>query len=148
MSGEAGRRPAAQARAAQARAAQARAAQARAALARAALAAAWRPASTAAARARRLAPLLARQSAKGWRQSIYYHYYEYPDPHRVRPHYGVRTATHKLIWFPGLEQGELYDLVEDPGELNNRYDDPACAAVRQQLEAELQRLRQQFGDRN
>ena len=65
VSGEAGRRPAAQARAAQARAAQARAAQARAALARAALAAAWRPASTAAARARRLAPLLARRAVAG-----------------------------------------------------------------------------------
>jgi hypothetical protein len=58
----------------------------------------------------------------------------------------VRTATHKLIWFPDLKQGELYDLQQDPHELHNRWDDPACATVRQQLQAELQRLRRQLGD--
>lgn len=34
-----------------------------------------------------------------------------------------------------LEQpwGELYDLVDDPGELVNRWDDPGCAAVKDEL---------------
>ena len=91
-------------------------------------------------------PLLTDPAAMGWRQSFYYHYYEYPRPHSVRPHYGVRTVTHKLIWFPDQKQGELFDLVADPHELKNLYGDPAAAAVQRQLEAELQRQRQLLGD--
>ena len=34
-----------------------------------------------------------------WRDSLYYHYYQYPGWHMVNPHYGVRSATHKLIHF-------------------------------------------------
>ncbi len=29
--------------------------------------------------------------------------------------------------------GELYDLASDPAEMDNRYDDPACAKVRREL---------------
>ena len=34
-----------------------------------------------------------------WRQSMYYHYYEYPNIHNVPPHEGIRTARYKLINF-------------------------------------------------
>jgi arylsulfatase A-like enzyme len=93
-----------------------------------------------------MGPLLAGQSAPTWRQSFYYHYHEYPADHRVHPHVGVRTATHKLIWFTDLQQGELYDLTQDPHEMHNRWDDPVCAPLRAQLQAELQRLQQRLGD--
>ena len=44
-----------------------------------------------------------------WRKSFYYHYYEFPGAHSVRRHYGVRTETHKLIRFYGIDEWELYD---------------------------------------
>ncbi len=34
-------------------------------------------------------------------------------------------------------KGELYHLVEDPLELHDRYDDPACAEVRNQMTTQL-----------
>ena len=41
---------------------------------------------------------------------------------------------------------ELYDLVKDPEELKNVYDDPSYAGVRDQLKTEFARLRKQIGD--
>ncbi len=37
-----------------------------------------------------------------------------------------------------------YDLEKDPNELRSVYDDPAYASVRSDLEAELERLREQY----
>ncbi len=47
----------------------------------------------------------------------------------------VRTRTHKCTFELGSGAGELYDLVDDPQEMVNRFDDPAYAAVRRELEA-------------
>ena len=38
---------------------------------------------------RSLKPLLDGSTPENWRQSFYYHYYEYPAVHSVRRHYGV-----------------------------------------------------------
>ena len=46
----------------------------------------------------------------------------------------VRTRTHKCTFELNSGAGELYDLVNDPDEMENRYDDPACAGVRRELE--------------
>ena len=40
---------------------------------------------------RSLVPLCKGETPADWRKSLYYHYYEFPVPHRVRPHYGVIT---------------------------------------------------------
>ena len=48
-----------------------------------------------------LQPLFARQPVKKWRNSLYYHYYDYPNYHLVRKHDGVRTERYKLIHFYG-----------------------------------------------
>ncbi len=63
-----------------------------------------------------------RNGDAAWRDAVYYHYYEYPQPHRVMPHFGLRTEKYKLARFYG-EQGfwELYDLENDPNELQNIY---------------------------
>lgn len=51
---------------------------------------------------RSLTPLFkAGDKVKGWRSSIYYHYYDYPTYHMVRKHDGVRTDRYKLIHFYG-----------------------------------------------
>ncbi len=90
-----------------------------------------------------LRPLLQGRTPTDWRQSFYYHYYEYPGAHSVRKHYGVVTDRYKLFHFyePDMNYWTLIDRERDPSELRNVYDDPAYAGARQELHAELQRLR-------
>ena len=91
-------------------------------------------------------PLLRRQSVR-WRQAVYYHYYEYPDPHHVSPHFGVRTERYKLIRFYGpVDNWELYDLVKDPHEIHNLYGVKAYAGVTASLRTRLRALIDQYKD--
>lgn len=46
---------------------------------------------------------------------------------------GVRTKRHKLWYHPGDKDGELYDLAQDPGELNNLYNDDSASRLRAEL---------------
>jgi arylsulfatase A-like enzyme len=46
----------------------------------------------------------------------------------------VRTRTHKCTFELDSGAGELYDLIEDPHEMQNRFDDPAYKSVRKELE--------------
>ncbi len=92
-----------------------------------------------------------RQLAAGkrveWRDAIYYHYYEFPAEHMVKRHYGVRTDRYKLIHFYyDIDEWELYDLQEDPGEMKNVYGDPQYADVRAVLHDKLEELRNRYGD--
>jgi arylsulfatase A-like enzyme len=64
----------------------------------------------------------------------------------VHPHYGVRTARHKLIYFNKLDAWELFDLEKDPHELKSVYDDPAYADTVRDLKAELARLKKHYQD--
>ncbi len=82
-----------------------------------------------------------------WRDAIYYHYYEYPQPHSVLPHYGVRTERYKLIHFyDKVDEWELYDLETDPREMKSVYDDPAYAKIRSQLHKKLKTLQKKYQD--
>ena len=45
----------------------------------------------------------------------------------------VRSEQHKLVHFAGEAYGQLFDLEADPGEVHNLWDDPALAAIKQQL---------------
>jgi arylsulfatase A-like enzyme len=94
---------------------------------------------------RSLVPLLKGGDPADWRKSFYYHYYEYPVPHRVRPHYGVVTERYKLVHYykPDVDDWELYDREKDPLETRNFIRDPAYAATVTELKAELQRLRKE-----
>jgi len=104
-----------------------------------------------------LVPVLAGETPAGWRESMYYHYWQ----HGTRPaHYGVRTERYKLIFFHGVPlEGiaeedakptapgwELYDLERDPFEIRNVYEDPGYADVVPELKAELWRLKAELGD--
>ena len=46
----------------------------------------------------------------------------------------VRTKTHKLTLEEVSGAGEMYDLVNDPDEMRNVFDDPAHAKLRKELE--------------
>ncbi|HIG05882.1 MAG TPA: DUF4976 domain-containing protein [Planctomycetes bacterium] len=95
-----------------------------------------------------LVPLLLGNKPDEWRESLYYHYYEYLEnqrtAHMVRRHRGVCTERYKLIHFYNLGEWEMYDLQEDPQEMKNIADDPAHAATREKLEKELEKLALQY----
>jgi arylsulfatase A-like enzyme len=91
-------------------------------------------------------PLLRGDSA-GWRKAMYYHYYEYPQPHHVSPHFGIRTERWVLVRFYGpADFWELYDLDKDPEELHNLYGQPAYQSTAQQLKLQLKDLIRQYDD--
>jgi arylsulfatase A-like enzyme len=52
----------------------------------------------------------------------------------------VRTKTHKCTFELDSGAGELYDLVDDPDEMVNRFDDPGYTTIRKELE-EMMRAR-------
>ena len=70
-------------------------------------------------------------------------------------HMGIRTKTHKLIYYYGCNYDggyqtppgwELYDLVNDPHETRNLYDDKSSAKLVIDLKARLAALRKRVGD--
>ncbi len=78
---------------------------------------------------------------------IYYHFYEYPAEHSVKRHYGVRTDRWKLIHFyNNIDEWELFDLKNDPHELNNIYGQPGTEKITKELRKELHRLQGQYRD--
>ncbi len=90
-------------------------------------------------------PLLAGDT-EGWRTGWYYEYnYEkqFPYTPNVR---GVRTDDWKYVHYPHGDGGpdrhkaELYNLNDDPQELNNLVDEPRYAAKVAELKAQLNKL--------
>ena len=51
----------------------------------------------------------------------------------------MRSTTHKLVYYIGQEEGELYDLVEDPAELWNLWDEPKAQEVKSAMLVRLLR---------
>ena len=93
-----------------------------------------------------LVPLLKGATPDDWRESIYYHYFEYPSVHMVAKHNGVRTDRYKLIHFYQFDEWEFYDLEKDPEELTNQYDNPQYSAAIDELKQELEDLRKHYRD--
>jgi arylsulfatase A-like enzyme len=92
-------------------------------------------------------PLLKGENPTGWRQSLYYHFYEYPAEHAVKRHYGVSTDRYKLIHFYNdIDEWELYDLQNDPHEMNNLYNTPGYDIVIADMKKELVRLQKLYDD--
>lgn len=92
-------------------------------------------------------PLLQTGNSKDWRKAAYYHYYEYPEPHRVSPHFGIRTLQYKLIRFYGpADAWELYDLKKDPAEMKNLYTEKKNSRLVASLKQQLKDLINQYHD--
>jgi len=116
-------------------------------------------------------PILQGQTPPDWRNAMYYRYWMNRSHHNVAAHYGIRTRSHKLIYYyydgcgqAGTENGlcaddnptialeglepewELFDLQKDPREMNNVCDDPAYAEIVKTLRDELHRLQIEAGD--
>src|SRR5204863_7286484 len=101
---------------------------------------------------RSVAPLLRGESPRDWRTTIYYRYYHDPGHHTTAAHYGVRSATHKLIYYWKKDAYELFDLTKDPTEQHNLLyaepdaKNPEVVKVFTELKAEIVRLQKQFKD--
>lgn len=93
-----------------------------------------------------LKSLFAGKQPGDWRKSWYYRYYHYPNEHGTEPHYGVRMERYKLIYFHRINQWELFDLKNDPHELQNIVSAPENAKLVAELKTELARLRQELDD--
>ncbi|MBN1865283.1 MAG: sulfatase [Victivallales bacterium] len=116
-------------------------------------------------------PLLQGSTPPDWREAMYYRYWMNRAHHNVAAHYGIRTNSHKLIYYyydgcgqKGTEDAccggsgdvmeldklepewELFDLEKDPRELKNVVGDPAYAGVFHELRDELHRLQAELGD--
>ncbi|BCM92712.1 arylsulfatase [Abditibacteriota bacterium] len=105
--------------------------------------------------------MLRGQTPRDWQTTFYYRYWVNGDEHNTAAHYGVRSDTHKLIYFycktlgvqgatelnpPVTPYWELYDLRNDPHEMHNIYADAANAEVIGVLKAELSRLQKKYND--
>ncbi len=90
---------------------------------------------------------LLRGTSDDWRDANYYTYYEYPSVHMVKRHYGIFTDRYKLMHFYyDIDEWEMYDLKEDPNEMNNIYEEPEYADLRADLHRKLNDLREKYGD--
>ena len=121
---------------------------------------------------RSLRPLLEGNTPGNWRQSTYYRYWMHGAHFNVPGHYGIRTQDYKLICFYNKSLGhageelyptgnwhfkgnnivdgepywELYDLKEDPNELNNVYNDPGYSDIVKDLKQQLKQLKIEYDD--
>ena len=101
---------------------------------------------------RSLAPLLRGESPDDWRQTFYYRYYHSPGHHNTVAHYGVRTQTHKLIYYWDRDAYELFDLVNDPTEQKNLLyspsdsEKPEIQKLFKDLKDEIARLQKEYKD--
>ena len=92
---------------------------------------------------------------KNWKKAAYYRYWMHMAHHDNPAHIGMRTKRYKLIYFYGCNyQGEyqtpagweLYDMINDPQETKNIYDDPKNIKVVNSLKAWMEKLRKKVGD--
>ncbi|MDE5682601.1 MAG: sulfatase [Muribaculaceae bacterium] len=92
-------------------------------------------------------PLLRGEHPENWRDQIYYHFYEYPAEHAAKRHYGVRGDRYKLIHFYNdIDHWELYDLANDPTEMNNLYGKPGMEEVTENMMQRLKNAQLQYED--
>jgi arylsulfatase A-like enzyme len=94
-----------------------------------------------------LMPLLEGSTEPDLRDAIYYHYYEFPNEHAVKRHYGIRTDRYKLIHFYNdIDDWELYDLQTDPDEMNNIYEDESSTELIAEMKIQLAGLQEKYQD--
>ena len=108
-------------------------------------------------------PNLKGNTPADWKTATYYRYWMHMAHHDNPAHFGIRTKTHKLIFFYGrrLEPSwywqpdkavdtkphwELYDLRNDPHEMNNLYGQSGVAKTTAKLKQQLFALRNSIGD--
>jgi len=98
---------------------------------------------------------------ENWPTATYYRYWMHMAHHDNPAHYGIRTKKFKLIFYYGLPldaagakdpvtkpHWELYNLEEDPHEVNNIYGESIYEQVTAELKKELLGLKEHIGDQD
>lgn len=106
-----------------------------------------------------LRPVLSGNTPDNWRTDMYYRYWMHRGNFNIAGHYGIRSERFKLIFYYGLPldaggafkestlpEWELFDLKNDPYEMNNVYDNPAYSGDIKKLKIRLLELKEQYGD--
>lgn len=86
-----------------------------------------------------LVPLL-RDVATDWRTDFLVEHFDFSST-GLRDSTGVRTGAWKYTEYSVTGDSELYDLVNDPDELQSRHADPAYAVPKEALRVRLNQLR-------
>ena len=117
------------------------------------------------------AKVLKGEKPENWRTATYYRYWMHLVHHDVPAHFGLRTAEYKLIFYYGLPYDmsdigkpslawlpqsfpieptpaawELYDIKNDPYEVNNLYDHPNYQKIIADLKQQLQQIREELNE--
>lgn len=80
-----------------------------------------------------------------WRDSVFYEYWK-ELVHAIPTMTAVRTDRYKLIRYPEIDDiDELYDLEEDPHEMNNLARDPEHANLHDRMSKLLRRQENAYG---
>ncbi len=101
---------------------------------------------------RSIAPLLRGESPAPRERSLYYHYYEFGEPHWAAPHYGLRTERYKLIRYYNRNEWDFFDLERDPDEMDSLFRqngmkvEPGYEDTLKQLVAQLKDRRDFYKD--
>ena len=83
-------------------------------------------------------PLLKGEKVASWRDRAFYEYYWEQAFPQTPTMFGVRTDRYKYIFNYGVwDANELYDLKEDPNEVNNLIRSPEHQAIAKQLRDEM-----------
>jgi N-acetylglucosamine-6-sulfatase len=92
-----------------------------------------------------LVPLLEKsgEASEDWSDELYYRYYG-EATHQVAAHDGIRSEHFKLIHFPTTGEDNLFDLVNDPQEMDSLHDDPAYAEIFTEYKAKLEEIRDYY----
>ena len=90
--------------------------------------------------------LISNNIENNWRKSFLFEYYKDASwPHAGPNHIAVRTNEFKLVEsFLENDIDELYDLLNDPGEMTNLIGNSNYDAIENQLRVELLRLQKKY----
>jgi arylsulfatase A-like enzyme len=105
-------------------------------------------------------PILNGNIPQDWQDHVYYRYWENGTYHHVRAHYGIRTKRYKLIYYysdPLGQKGaksceaepewELFDLEQDPYEINNVYNGPEYQQIIEKLKNKMYKTQARVKDK-